>query len=54
MVQWISYLPCKPGVAGSIPGFISLLDETFKPWPRLHMTLAVGGRLNTNTTKYNI
>ena len=38
-------LPCKPGVTGSIPDFTSLLDET-KPWPRLHMILAVGGTLN--------
>ena len=34
-------MPCKPGVADSI--------SDFKPWPRLHMTLAVGGTLNTNT-----
>ena len=25
---WINRLPYKPGVAGSIPGFISLSDET--------------------------
>ena len=42
------YLPCKPGVAGSILGFNSLLDET-KPWPRLHKTLAVGAMINPNT-----
>ena len=32
----------------SVPSFINLLDET-KLWPCLHMTLAVGGTLNTNT-----
>ena len=30
VVLWISHLPCKPGVTGSIPGFISLSDETLK------------------------
>ena len=49
VVYWINLLPCNPGVAGSIPGFTSLSDES-KPWPLLHMTLAVGGTLNTNTT----
>ena len=34
-------LACQPGVAGSIPGFSCLSDETL-------MTLAVGGTLNTN------
>ena len=42
-MQWI-YSPCKPGLAGLIPGFSSLLDE-----PGLHLTLAVGGTLNSNT-----
>ena len=41
-------LPCKPGAAGSIPGFSSLLDET-KPLPLHNMTLAVGRMLNTHT-----
>ena len=50
MVKWLNRLPCKPGVAGSIPGFISLSDET-KPWPRLHMTLHVCG---TFKHKHNI
>ena len=27
--------------------------NTVKPWPRLHMTLAVDGMLNTNTTTTN-
>ena len=27
MVYWINRLPCKPGVAGSISDFTSLLDE---------------------------
>ena len=36
-----------PGaVGGLIPYLSSLSDETFKPWPRPHMTLAVGGTLN--------
>ena len=33
VVQWLCHSPCKPGVAGSIPGFSSL---------------AVGGTLNPN------
>ena len=41
-------MPCKPAVAGSIHSFTSLLDETLS---RGLMTLAVGGRLNSNTTK---
>ena len=28
MVQCINSLPCKPGVAGSIPGFSSLSNKT--------------------------
>ena len=28
VVSWINHLPCKPGVAGSIPGFTCLSDET--------------------------
>ena len=27
------FLPCKPGVAGSIPGFNSLSDETLSRGP---------------------
>ena len=38
---------CNSVVAGSIPAFPSLSVET-KPWPCHHMTLAVGGTLNTN------
>ena len=49
----INHLPCKPGFAGLIPGFSSLLDET-KMWPHLHMTLAVGGTLNTYTLSQKI
>ena len=41
MVYWINHLPCKPGIAGSIPGFTSLSDAT-KRWPHLHMILAIG------------
>ena len=26
VAQWLSHLPCKPGVAGSIPGFSSPSD----------------------------
>ena len=33
VVKWISHLPCKPGVAGSIPGFTSLSDETLSRGP---------------------
>ena len=32
-MYWINYLPCKPGVAGSIPGFTSLSDETLSCGP---------------------
>ena len=41
---------CNSVVAGSISAFPSLSVET-KPWPCPHMTLAVGGTLNTNTVK---
>ena len=43
MVGLINYWPCKPGVAGSIPAFTSLIDEQ---WPHLHIIIAVGRRLN--------
>ena len=42
-------LALYPGVQSLIPGYSSLLDETLESWPCLHMTLAVGGMLNTNT-----
>ena len=43
----INFSACRPEVAGWIPGFTSLLDETFfKLWPCLNMTLAVGGTLS--------
>ena len=48
VAQWLSHLPCKPGVASSIPGFSSPSDWDYKPRSRLHMTLAVGGTLNPN------
>ena len=43
MVKCINDLPCKSGLAGLIPCFSSLLNETLSP-----MTLAFGGTLNTN------
>ena len=46
MVLWINHLPCKPGVVGLVHGFSSRSDETC-PFP--HVSLAVGGMLNTNT-----
>ena len=33
MVQWICHSPCKPGVAGSIPGFSSPSDGTINRGP---------------------
>ena len=33
VVQWLCHSPCKPGVAGSIPGFSSPSDGTIKPGP---------------------
>ena len=33
VVLWINHLPCIPGVAGSIPVFTSLTDETLSPGP---------------------
>ena len=45
---WINHLPCKSEIAGSIPGFTSLSDETLSCGPRLYMTFTVGGILNTN------
>ena len=46
VVLWINHLPCKPGVVGLIHGFSSLSDEICS-YP--HVTLTVGGMLNTNT-----
>ena len=40
-------LACQPGVAGSIPGFSCLLDETL-------MTSAVGETLNTNIEQIKV
>ena len=39
-----------PWIPGSIPGFSSLSDDTFKIWPYLH----VGGTLNTSTHTVNL
>ena len=33
VVQWICHSPCKPGVAGSIPGFSSPSDGTINRGP---------------------
>ena len=33
VVQWLCHSPCKPGVAGSIPGFSSLSDGTINRGP---------------------
>ena len=33
VVQWLCHSPCKPGVAGSISGFSSLLDGTINEGP---------------------
>ena len=33
MVQWLCHSPCKPGVAGSIPGFSSPSDGTVTEVP---------------------
>ena len=33
VVKWINHLPCKRGVAGSIPCFTSLSDETLSRGP---------------------
>ena len=42
--------PLYPVVPSSIHGFSSPSDETLtKPWPCLHITLAVGETLNANT-----
>ena len=43
-------LALYPGVSRSIPGSSSQSVETLKPWPRLNVTLAVGGTLNTKLT----
>ena len=40
VVQWLCHSPCKPGVAGSIPGFSSPSDGTINRGP---VSLAVGG-----------
>ena len=33
VVQWLCHSPCKPGVAGSIPGFTSPSDGTINRGP---------------------
>ena len=33
VVQWLCHWPCKPGVAGSIPGFSSPSDGTINRGP---------------------
>ena len=33
VVQWLCHSPCKPGVAGSIPGFSSPSDGTINRGP---------------------
>ena len=33
VVQWLCHSPCKPGVAGSIPGFSSPSDGTVNRGP---------------------
>ena len=33
MVQWLCHSPCKPGVAGLIPGFSSPWDGTINRGP---------------------
>ena len=53
VAQWLRHLPCKPRVAGSTPGFSSPSDLDYKPRPRLHMTLVVGGTLNPNQSKFH-
>ena len=52
-------LALYPGVPSSIPGWPSLLDETLYNiyklyWPCLHMTIAVGGMLNTLSLLFNL
>ena len=51
MVLWSCRWNCNPVVAGLIPGFSNLSDETINLGPHLHMTLAVGGMLNPKSTK---
>ena len=52
VVWWIHRSPCKPVMAESLQvlsrASSSQSNET-KPWPHLHMIIAVGGMLNTNT-----
>ena len=40
----LNHLPCRPGVAGLVPGITSLSDETLSQGP-VSMTSAVGGTL---------
>ena len=49
VAQWLFNEPCKPGIAGLIPGFLSLSDETINS-SRFHMTLAVGWASNLKST----
>ena len=37
VVQWLSHSPCKPGVAGSIPGFSKSNNKTSTSWLSLRM-----------------
>ena len=40
MAHWLCHSPCKPGVADSISGFSSLVDEIINQGPVYIMTLA--------------
>ena len=42
------------GVLNLIPGSSNLSNETLKPWPCLHMSLAVGRTLNINSQMRDI
>ena len=53
MVQWLCLSPCKTGGRRFDPGLLQPVGWDYKPKSRLHMTLAVGGTLNTNQPTFS-
>ena len=50
VVQWLSHSPCKPGVAGSIPGFSKNNQQKSTSWLSLR---ELWNNKPTKTTYYN-
>ena len=51
VVQWVSHSPCKPGVAGSIPGFSKKQQQ--KPTSRLSLRVLPGQQIHKKKKTYH-